>query len=224
MISEQDKQALLNGAYGISRNGFKCKFINLIDTEDPYTHFFVYFNDTGLISHYSCLTKDFVDCSMITTINDVVELWEDKPEPFDLDRALAGEPVMTRDRSKAYVQTQISQPKGLEHYSLIGFGYNGEHKEFLHWDETGKVMADDDSCDDIIGMWKESETESNTVTVTLPRMLKEPQDNMWYLTGVGIVKSVYGKNIPSDTFDNRPYFGSREDAEAWFKAMQDSCR
>ena len=33
MLSEKDKKALLNGAYGISRNGYKCKFINLIDSD-----------------------------------------------------------------------------------------------------------------------------------------------------------------------------------------------
>jgi len=36
MISEKDKQAILNGAYGVSRSGLKCKFVGLVDTSDPY--------------------------------------------------------------------------------------------------------------------------------------------------------------------------------------------
>lgn len=31
MISEQDKQAILNGAYGITRDGYKCKYIGTTD-------------------------------------------------------------------------------------------------------------------------------------------------------------------------------------------------
>ena len=222
MLSEEDKKALLNGAYGISRNGCKCKFINLTDTKDSYTHFVVYFNDTGLITHYSRLTKDFVDCYTLKTRDDVVGLWEDKPEPFNLERALLGEPVMTRDRSKAYVQAIISQPKELEHYNLIGFGYNGEHKEFLHWDKTGKVTADDDTCDDIIGMWREPEPVSKEITVTLPRALREPKDEMWFVDSDGTTQSGFGKNIPRSDFERIPYFGAEAHAKAWFDAMQDS--
>lgn len=221
MISEKDKQKILNGAYGITRNGFKCKYIG---TNTLQRYVFAFFNDKGEILHIIDMLGKFNRFKHTEEGEfDVVGLWKDKPEPFDLERALASEPVMTRDGSKAYIVGQYWQPEGLEAYCLIGYGFNGDAREFMHWHDDGKVMADDDSCDDIIGMWKESETVSNTVTVTLPRMLKEPQDNMWYLTGTGVVKSVHDMNIPSDTFDNRPYFGSKEDAQAWFKAMQDSC-
>lgn len=172
MISEQEKQAILNGAFGIDRAGRKMKYVGKSASSD-YPNFIIVFNEHNEIMCGRWLREGFTESKIATSNFDVVGLWEDKIEPFDLEKALAGRPVMTRDGAKAYIQAIISQPKGLEHYRLIGFGYNGEHKEFLHWDETGKVMADDDSCDDIIGMWKESETESNTVTVTLPRMLKD---------------------------------------------------
>ena len=221
MISEQDKFAILNGKYGVTRDGNKCKYVGL-STDDEYPYVFVKYNSSDIIIDVKNLSNDLVCYSGELHPIDVVGLWKDKPEPFNLKKALFGRPVMTRDRSKAYVQAIISQPKGLEHYNLIGFGYNGEHKEFLHWDETGKVTADDITCDDIIGMWKEPEPELNTVTVTLPRALKEPKDEMWFVDTEGYRKSGYGKCVLTDAFNRRVLFGSEEDAKAWFDAMQDS--
>ena len=165
MITERDKLAILNGEYGITRDGNKCRYVGL-STDDEYPYVFVKYNSYDKIIDIKNLGKDLVYYRGETHPIDVVGLWEDKPDPFSLERALLGEPVMTRDRSKAYVQAIISQPKELEHYNLIGFGYNGEHKEFLHWDKTGKVTADDDTCDDIIGMWREPEPVSKEITVT----------------------------------------------------------
>ena len=228
MISMQDKEAILNGAYGVTRSGKKVKYVGKRDTvdKDPaFPHFFVVFNENDEISRTLILTEDltsFTEFKGFGVDNDVVGLWEDCVEPFNLKKALIGEPVMTRDRSKAYVQAHIAQPDGLEHYSLIGFGFNGEHNEFLHWDETGKVMNDDTTCDDIIGMWNVPEPVSKDVTVTLPRALKEPQDKMWFVDSDGPTRSSYGENIQLGDFEKIPYFGSEEDAKAWFDAMQDS--
>lgn len=220
MISENDKQAILNGAYGVNRNGKKCKFIGITD-EPVYSHFFVYYDSSNQITTCCKLTKNFLYSIGDIRGLDVVGLWEDKPESFDLERALSGEPVLTRDGSKAYVQISISQPKELEHYSLIGFGYNGEQKEFLHWDETGKVMADDYTCDDIVGMWRD-ESVQNKVTINLPYRLTKPQDEMWILTTDGCIQSNYDKNIPLHILESRPYFGSENDAKAWLDAMMNN--
>ncbi|MDO9828082.1 hypothetical protein Q7494_11235, partial [Glaesserella parasuis] len=41
MISEQDKQAILNGACGISRDGYKCRYLALgdfLEFSDEITH------------------------------------------------------------------------------------------------------------------------------------------------------------------------------------------
>ena len=225
MISEKDKQAILNGAYGITVEGKKVKYIgkrDLAEGEPAFPYFFVILSENGKISIGSYLSEDLTYALGDGNAHEIVGLWEDKPEPFNLERALLGEPVMTRDRSKAYVQAIISQPKELEHYNLIGFGYNGEHKEFLHWDKTGKVTADDITCDDIIGMWKDPEPVSNNITVTLPRALKEPQDEMWFVDSEGYMKSGYGKRVSTEAFNRRFFFGSEADAKAWFDAMQNS--
>lgn len=83
-------------------------------------------------------------------------------------------------------------------------------------------MADDTSCDDIIGMWKEPEPAPSTVTVTLPRALKEPQDEMWFVDTEGYMKSGYGKCVSTEAFNRIVFFGSEADAQAWYDAMRNS--
>lgn len=75
---------------------------------------------------------------------------------------------------------------------------------------------------DIISMWKDPESVSNNVTVTLPRALSEPQDEMWFVDTEGYMKTGYGKCISTEAFNRRVFFGSEEDAKAWFGAMQNS--
>lgn len=76
-----------------------------------------------------------------------------------------------------------------------------------------------------VGMWKD-EPVQNTVTVTLPCPLKEPHDEMWFINLDGEVsKSNYKKNsISKESFERRIYFGSEQDAKAWFDAMKNNRR
>lgn len=150
MINEKDKQAILNGEYGITRNGFKIKYIftSEVNIKNRRHLFLVYREVNGKVSeHFDIwLTEDFKFILADREHDlDIVGLGEDKPEPV-----------------------------------------------------------------------------SNTVVVTLPRALKEPQDEMWYVTPAGPSRSTYGEEIPSDVFEGTPYFRSRDDANAWFQAMKDS--
>ncbi|MDO9828095.1 hypothetical protein Q7494_11305 [Glaesserella parasuis] len=227
MISEQDKQAILNGAYGISRNGMKCKFINLADTEDLYTHFFIYFTDEGLIHHHSYLTKDFVDCISIQTIHDIVGLWEDKPEPFDLNKALNGEPVMLRNGLKAYVK-YVMPPEYKGSYPLSGYILNNKSSDFadrVSWSLEGNFSKyAEHPTHDIISMWKEphSEPESVKSIRNLPASLTKPQDGMYYLNECGVYPSAYGKEMDINIFNQRVYFASEQDGRDWFNAMKNT--
>ena len=65
MISEQDKQAILNGAYGITINGY-CANTQVEAFDDLFS---------------CCSSQNF----------NIIGLWQEKPEPFDLNRALKGE-------------------------------------------------------------------------------------------------------------------------------------
>lgn len=212
MISEKDKQAILNGAYGISRGGKKCKFVGKAAHPDDYTHKFIYLNNEGLIYTSTYLNNDFKNYDGVISDFDVIGLWEDKPEPFDLERALAGEPVMLRNGLKANILIQIKD-------TLIGYF---DECSPLSWDINGDASLAAESNHDIVSMWKEPEPVSKKITVTLPRALKEPQDEMWFVDTEGYLKSGYGKCVSTEVFNRRVFFGSEEDAKAWFDAMQDS--
>ena len=224
MISEQDKQAILNGAYGITRNGTKVKYLFTSDINSIQNkHLFVeYILKDGKLDFHNhlWLTEDFkyyVDSRNEYRL-DVIGLWKDKPEPLDLERALAGESVMLRNGSKANILKQVKD-------TLIG--YFDECSPYA-WDINGDADRAADSTHDIIGMWKDY--ESNTVTLTLPCPLKEPQNGMWFIVGDGVaMKSDYQKDIPTrtfnkDKFDNGFYFSSKEDTQAWLDALKNNRR
>lgn len=233
MISEQDKQAILNGAYGITRNGNKVKHIFTSDINSTQNkHLFIeYVVRDGKLDFYNTLwlSEDFkfYADTVIKHNLDVIGLWQDKPEPFDLERALAGEPVKLSNGSKAFIKYVMPKEyTGL--HPLNGYLYdldNEEEVELYQWAENGKAFATGQACVyDIVSMWKEPEPVSNTVTVTLPRPLKKPQDGMWHISEYGIFEAYYGKEMDLDLFNKRVYFDSKADAQAWFKAMQDSRR
>ncbi|SUT93548.1 Uncharacterised protein [[Actinobacillus] rossii] len=226
MISEKDKQAILNGAYCVSRKGYKCKFVGNAANTDDYTHTFIYLNKEGLIYTLMKLNHNFKNYEKMDSDFDVVGLWEDKPEPFNLDKALAGEPVMVRSGKKAYITAMPPEYKG--QYPLMGYVVEPENVngiESYSWTLKGRSSLRTQSHQyDIVGMWKEPESVSNTVTLTLPCSLREPKDAMWVVYPYGCNKSVYGKDITSDIFAQGPYFASKADAQAWFDAMQNNRR
>ena len=222
MLNEH-KQKILGGAYGISRGGSKCKFVGVTTNKSSYNHMVVYFNDDGLIWHQLSLTEDLGMYNDRTSQHDVVGLWNDDPkpvapvapvapEPFDLEKALNGEPVMLRNGSKAIILEQVGD-------TLIGYF---DECSPLAWKLNGYVRFYVDPDHEIVGMWKEPEPVSKNVTVTLPRALRKPKDEMWFIGSNGPNRSSYGENIQLGYFEKTPYFGSEADAKAWFDAMQDS--
>lgn len=227
MINENDKQAILNGAYGITRDGYKCKYIGTADN-CYYSKLFVIYNTSGIIINSVKLTDDFAFHINETHINDVVGLWKDLPEPFNLEKALQGEPVMLRNGSKAYVKYVMPEDY-LGLYPLNGYIHdvedNGNPTPY-QWAGNGYGFATgDQSAYDIVSMWKEPEPVSNTVTLTLPCPLKEPKDEMWFITnGNTVCKSNFRGDISPINFEQNTYFGSKEDAQAWLDAMRNSRR
>lgn len=184
MLTEQAKQAILNGAYGVTREGQKAIFIEKDnkDTGSKYPYKFVILVEADRSStHFYRYTERLeYNTNNLKHSLDIVGLWEDRLEPFNLKRALAGEPVKTRDGGKAYVQGKIDPPTELSTYALVGYGFNGIHKEFLHWNLDGCTLKDDISSDDIIGMWKEPEIKPAT---ELPKPITEFGDleEVYYL-------------------------------------------
>lgn len=226
MISEQEKQAILDGAYGITAGGKKVKYIGkreLAEGEYAFPYFFVILSENGNISRSTYLSEDLTYALGDGNIHEVVGLWEDKPEPFDLERALAGEPVMLRNKSKAYAK-YVLPLKYRDTCPLTGYiidPTDTDEAQRFTWTLNGKATNKDvEHIHDIIGMWREPEPEQNTATFTLPCALKEPQDKMWFVDLDGATRSSYDKSIHVDDFKRTPYFGAESHAQAWFDAMQ----
>lgn len=380
MISEQDKQAILKGAYGITREGNKVKFIGEREINNGFPYHFVILSQNDKILGSLGLTKNLTNQPEQESIHDVVGLWKDKPEPFDLERALLGEPVKLMDgvfgkgiqdipnaqrdplykkvysrwynmllrcysanfhkNHPTYVNATMCEdwltfsnfyywltsfdnwenleidkdllsgnyyspetclliPKNLNVFlafsqktntNMIGVNYytpkgrkegifratisvkykgKPSNKHLGHFSSpleghlawlAAKIAQLDEYISvsegnvkttlqhlrafmynclinknefcglehfrnnySKLGMWKdEPEPVSNAVTVTLPRALKEPQDEMWFVDTEGYMKSGYGKCVSTEAFNRRVFFGSEEDAKAWFDAMQNS--
>ncbi|MDO9828096.1 hypothetical protein Q7453_11635 [Glaesserella parasuis] len=226
MINESNKEAILNGACGISRDGYKCRYIGKSgNSEFPYQ--FVYYKPNEVIRDIANLSEQFRYLKHSKDELDVIGLWENRLEPFDLEKALQGTPVLLRGNKKAYLK--FLMPKEYKGpYPIKGYVIDDEYPDgayTLSWHLNGKATKED--CNhhlDIIGMYKESEPEPNTVTLTLPCPLKEPKDEMWFVDSDGVTRSNYHKNIPLDDFERIPYFGSEADAKVWFDAMQNSRR
>ena len=202
MISEQDKQAILNGAYAVSRRGHKAKYLGETSSvSHPYC--FVYYDENGKIIVAYHLTKNFIHYKEEPSTFDVVGLWQDKPEPFDLERALAGELVKYSDKPCYVYQSNVTG---------------------LFWVEAqdGSFVDNDTPFEDVAeqGMWKEPEAEPKTVTLTLPRPLKEPRDKVWYINTFGEV--LPARESIKSVLNAGRYFGSEEDAQAWVDAMRNS--
>ena len=77
-------------------------------------------------------------------------------KPFDLEAALDGTPVKLRDGSKAYVLYHELLLHNTD-YQLLGYREIGSvgHKA-IAWTERGEYCANEESPQDIIGMWADS--------------------------------------------------------------------
>ena len=118
MISEKDKQAILNGAGGITSSGHKAMFVGTIATS-YYKHLFTIKKDDGDIT--TCVYSDELRFCHVRSELDIVGLWDDRPEPFNLEKALAGKPFRNHRGLKTYLLADVrgNAPKELE--PLVGY-------------------------------------------------------------------------------------------------------
>lgn len=144
---------------------------------------------------------------------------------FNLEKALAGEPVVTRKGEKAFILSNLNnlEDKGFNpYYPLVGIIKN--RLDVFCWTLEGRIsLQNDEALGDIVGMWEEPRPR---VQLDLPCPLKEPQNNMWFIdTNLGVRKSILDKSEHCrERFDNGLYFASEEDAQAWLDAMRKNRR
>ncbi|WP_127885808.1 hypothetical protein [Pasteurella multocida] len=146
---------------------------------------------------------------------------------FDLQRALAGEPVRLRNGCKAFVLHRLSSeeiyilddnlypPYELVGYRLADDGqFDGAHCWTLNGQSYEETSGDVEECFEIVGMWN----TYNTVRVELPQPLDDVELNqrVYFITAKGISSVVY-KETANDLLmlEDARFFATREDAQAW---------
>lgn len=215
-MNEQIKQQILNGAYGITRDGRKAKYVDKYASSE-YPYYFIFLDDDNEIDNATALTKEFTEYVDSSSKLDIVGLWK---EPFNLERALQGEPVKLRNGHKAFVKFQVPAEYSDVNYPLIGYQiYNDNSIGHRHWTITGSCNMENDSQAnfDIVGMWSEPKEQLNLLP---PKALKEPTEGMWFLdlNREEIYQSSYTKEEPnsinSKAFNLGMYFDSEEKAKA----------
>ena len=148
-------------------------------------------------------------------------------KPFNLEEALAGNPVRLRDGRKAYIAYVIPS----EYYSptpLSGYylkrGYHSESGLAANrccWKLDGRTNKHEQRDGDIIGMWEEP---TPTVMLTLPKPFKPKQNETYYS-----ISDVYNEPVEqiarcltAPSILNGNCFRKEEDAQAWIDAMKDA--
>ena len=243
MISEQDKKEIFNGAYGVTENGKKAKFIFKSDHKANVNHPYLF-----IISDkdkcYSDWYDEHLNSKQDKFNSSIVDLWVDKPEPFNLEKALSGEPVMLRNGSKGFIKFLMPETyEGVYPYQGYYFTYNNTKTTPTSWSETGLINEEyPNSPEDIVGMWKEPQLEPKTVTLTLPCPVLQPEVGKTYYTPVITTIADYAfdrdftaitecvvinKNAPIDwqsycRLREGLIFNTKDDVKAWFNAMRNN--
>ncbi len=142
---------------------------------------------------------------------------------FDLEKALTGEPILTRDHQKGYVKFTIEENSKIK--KLVGIVHNGCLTEVEEWLPSGNVLSDDITPNDIIGIWEEPRP---TVTLTLPAPIKTAHHNqeVFKRGNSTIIRFYFDANRDKHRkmLESGSLFYSEEDAQAWLDAMRDSRR
>lgn len=149
-------------------------------------------------------------------------------KPFNLEEALAGEPVQLRDGSKAFITSDYKQFFPYNIYRFQGVFLIGKSKtqyQRNQWTEDGASLFEyekyivDTNPYDIIGMWQEP---TPTVTLTLPKPFKPKQDEIYYSISDLYIKPEknVARCLDAASIKIGNCFRKEEDAQAWIDAMR----
>ncbi|CAM3864151.1 hypothetical protein [Avibacterium endocarditidis] len=149
-------------------------------------------------------------------------------KPFDLEKALAGEPVKLCDGRKAYIQGTV--PKGYDSdYELVGYAIKTDGRAVAScWTLQGRHDKRWKTSMDIVGMWEEPKPKRFINGIEVPEpvtldTLKEGND-YWYpiFSNSSYTTSdrFYAKyEIDKNLIEQGLVFETQEGAEAMAKAL-----
>ncbi|BFU60732.1 MULTISPECIES: hypothetical protein [Rodentibacter] len=160
-------------------------------------------------------------------------------KPFNLEKALAGEAVVLRDGTVAYVKYCLfNEHLGSCKYPLRGYTVDDDHKfiEDISWTPSGLYFADEDKFEgegnndsdfDIVGMWEEPrrKVRIGDREVNAPVSVEEadlPTNTMyWFIKSDGtVLQDNNWTSTHKQFFDVGRVFASKEDAQAFIDAMK----
>lgn len=145
-------------------------------------------------------------------------------KPFNLEKALAGEPVKLKNGLKAYVIKKLDSPE-IGVHELVGF-YETERKrqQSVSWFYNGA------RCDDfaVIGMWEEPTPKRFINGIEVPEPITEETwedyEDYWYVdfgnynfVGYSIFRKDSG--LAAKLISQRLVFETKEGAKAMAKAL-----
>ncbi|MCR1837598.1 MULTISPECIES: hypothetical protein [Rodentibacter] len=137
MLSEKEIEALKKGAYGINRQGQRVRIVST-NHKPPYS--ILCLVEVNGHDEYQPLRSNFTLYENEDSGLDIVGLWE---EPFNLEHALAGEPLINVEtKEKCYL---LSKSK----FAKVDVYYVEEQASIQCWNETDLNVN--------YVMWKEPE-------------------------------------------------------------------
>ncbi|MFC0925146.1 pyruvate kinase [Pasteurella multocida] len=144
---------------------------------------------------------------------------------FDLEKALAGEPVVLRNGSKAFVKFVLENPV-CEECAMIGYVIDDRGRDSLiGWYKNGLYASCGGDGLDIVGMYEEPRP---TVTLTLPAPIKTAHHNqeVFKRGNSTIIRFYFDANRDKHRkmLESGSLFYSEEDAQAWLDAMKNARR
>ena len=151
-------------------------------------------------------------------------------KPFNLEEALAGEPVKLKNGLKAFVLNKVENKEianllQINTNSLVGYASDNS-LHLLEWNEQGDDLVYCNQEYSITGMWEEPKRYINGIEVPEPVNMDtwEDGDCYWHIslgTPTGASEAIFCKDSQIDRLliSRRVVFETKEGAEAMAKAL-----
>nr|DAN54898.1 MAG TPA: hypothetical protein [Caudoviricetes sp.]DAU85003.1 MAG TPA: hypothetical protein [Caudoviricetes sp.] len=141
---------------------------------------------------------------------------------FNLEKALAGEPVVLRNGKKAFIFKNVLDTSILNFkldYPLIGMVHNDATVRC--WTIDGRISMRNDCADgDIIGMWEEPKISIED----LPKpFCPEESNGYFYISDGKVAYNLYHSKYSESSVriaSNGQSFRTRKDAQKWLDFMK----
>lgn len=203
------KEAFLNGKHGINRKGQRVIYIGyeLEKVNDSYPHAILIVPDSIKDAEIEWVTENLRYHNDTNSEYDIVGLWEDKPEPFNLERALAGEMI---------VENNV-------HYWLVAQSRANKDKYIIQDLEGSVTICRLDELYNKFAMYKEPRPVKPSVD-DLPKPIRELNDitKIWRIT----VDCDENRLVPHRTIKGSGWtLGERERAaNGCYYASEEDCQ